>query len=377
MGKALRGLVIVILLLSIAALVFASLNFNKRELLKARNQTMEDYIVKIAKTIEATDPEDADALDLQKDISEVTDRELANPEKESVFENYPAKLEKANIPTMDLDGDDARLQLRALYKLDPEGKYELGIDGKPSRKGKGTMAESLDKVFDRAKTQQAALNKTRDELSKMRQRVEAEVGEINKLKADGRTTKKNLTETREQVAQLTTEKEALEGRVAKLTAEKKELSAELADTKNEVEKLNEEKTALNDELASKQQTIDELKKRLRGDQDRPQIANDNAVAVTSLSAGDKGKIIAANDELKFVIIEFSPEAIEEMLGADRQNALPQLTMNIRRKGRQSASGDFVTRIKLRQVVRGKNVVVADILNDWQQSPVEKGDVVFF
>ena len=377
MGKALRGLVIVILLLSIAALVFASLNFNKRELLKARNQTMEDYIVKIAKTIEATDPEDADALDLQKDISEVTDRELANPEKESVFENYPAKLEKVNIPTMDLDGDDARLQLRALYKLDPEGKYELGIDGKPSRKGKGTMAESLDKVVDRAKTQQAALNKTRDELSKMRQRVEAEVGEINKLKADGRTTKKNLTETREQVAQLTTEKEALEGRVAKLTAEKKELSAELADTKNEVEKLNEEKTALNDELASKQQTIDELKKRLRGDQDRPQMANDNAVAVTSLSAGDKGKIIAANDELKFVIIEFSPEAIEEMLGADRQNALPQLTMNIRRQGRQSASGDFVTRIKLRQVVRGKNVVVADILNDWQQSPVEKGDVVFF
>ena len=107
-----------------------------------------------------------------------------------------------------------------------------------------------------------------------------------------------------------------------------------------------------------------------------QAAGDS-VALTALSAGDKGSVIEANDELKFVIINFSDDAMVEMLGEERQNALPQFEMNIRRPGRQSASGEFVTRVKLRQAVRGKNLVVADILNDWQQVPVEKGDVVFF
>ena len=67
----------------------------------------------------------------------------------------------------------------------------------------------------------------------------------------------------------------------------------------------------------------------------------------------------------------------EMMGAERANPLPQLEMNVRRTGRHSASGDFVTRVKIRQAVRGKNLVVADILTDWQQVPVEKSDVVFF
>jgi len=101
------------------------------------------------------------------------------------------------------------------------------------------------------------------------------------------------------------------------------------------------------------------------------------MVTTAPSAGDKGKIIEANDELKFAIIELSDDAIAELLGPERQNALPQIEMNVRRTGRQSAAGEFVTRIKLRQAVRGKNFVVADILNDWQQAPVEKGDVVFF
>jgi len=107
------------------------------------------------------------------------------------------------------------------------------------------------------------------------------------------------------------------------------------------------------------------------------MADASAAANVTLSAGDKGKIIEANDELKFAIIEFGDDAMTEMVGSDRQNPLPQLEMNVRRIGRQSASGEFVTRIKLRQAVRGKNFVVADILSDWQQVTVEKGDVVFF
>jgi len=157
------------------------------------------------------------------------------------------------------------------------------------------------------------------------------------------------------------------------------MAAELADAKNEVEKANEEKLTVNEELVKVNQKYEELKERFTAGTRKlaGTMQNETSSTVTALTAGDKGKVIETNDEFKFVIIDFSAEAIAEMLGADRQNQLPQLEMNIRRPGRQSAAGEFVTRIKLRQAVLGKNLVVADILNDWQQVPVEKNDVVFF
>jgi len=238
------------------------------------------------------------------------------------------------------------------------------------------MQELLDQLFDRAKAQQATLNKTRAELAKLRESLSLNIGEINKLKTDGRTTKKELKATHEQVTALQTEKEGLEARVAKLTAEKKELSAEVADAKNEVDKLKEENVTIKEDLTSTKKLNEELKKKLQGG-GHVGSSTENTIATTALSAGDKGKVIEANDELKFVIIEFGNDAVTELLGPEHQNQLPQLEMNIRRTGRQSAAGEFVTRIKLRQAVRGKNLVVADILSDWQQATVEKGDVVFF
>lgn len=377
MGKVLRVLVFVILALSVVSLFFAHKLFGKRELLTRRNGVFEEQFIKLAKTIEAADAVEAAAPTVQKDISEVSDRELANPEKQAMLESYPIKLEQQNLPTLDFGSTDKRLQLRSYYALTPDGNYDPDpVDQKPRVKGPGTMQELMDQIFDRAKAQQAVLNKTRAELTKMREQFTTSVEEVNKLKGEGRTAKVGLKSEKEKVAALTTEKEELEGRVAKLNSEKKELSAEVADAKNQVEVLNEDKVTLTEDLAKAQETIKEMKKKwTSGEPGRP--AQDNGVAVTALSAGDKGKIIEANDELKFVIIDFSADAIAEMLGAERQNQLPQLEMNIRRPGRQSAAGEFVTRIKLRQVVRGKNLVVADILNDWQQVPVEKGDVVFF
>ena len=341
---------------------------------------LEDQFIKLAKTIEAADAADATAPSVQKDISEVSDREIANPEKESVLEAYPIKLEQQNLPTLDFGSTDKRLQLRNYFALKPDGSYDPDpVDNKPRVKGPGTMQELMDQLFDRAKAQQAVLNKTRAELAKMREQFTAAIEESNKLKGSSRTAKIELKTAKEQVAAITAEKEALDGRISKLTSEKKEMAAELADAKNEVEKANEEKLTVNEELVKVNQKYEELKERFTAGTRKlaGTMQNETSSTVTALTAGDKGKVIETNDELKFVIIDFSAEAIAEMLGADRQNQLPQLEMNIRRPGRQSAAGEFVTRIKLRQAVLGKNLVVADILNDWQQVPVEKNDVVFF
>jgi myosin heavy subunit len=378
MGKLLRLLVIVILVLSAVSLLFAHKLFGKQELLVKRSSVLEEQVVKLVKTIEAADAADAVAPEVKKDISEVTDRAIDNPDKEAVLEGYPIKLEQQNLPTLDFGSTDKRIQLRNYFALGSDGKPVIDpLDNKPATKGPGSMQELLDQAFDRAKAQQAALNKTRAELTKMREKVIAFVEEINKLKVDGRTAKVEVKTCREQVTTMTGEKEALEGRVTKLTSEKKELAAEAADAKNEVERLNEAKLTLTEDLAKVREAYEELKKKYAGKGSSVGATQDSGTTVSALSAGDKGTIIAANDDLKFVIVEFSDDAVAEMLGAERQNAMPQLDMNVRRTGRQSVSGEFVTRIKLRQIVRGKNLVVADILSDWQQAPVEKGDVVFF
>ena len=78
----------------------------------------------------------------------------------------------------------------------------------------------------------------------------------------------------------------------------------------------------------------------------------------------------------FCVIEFSDEAMDQMIGSARKNALPALTLGVLRKGFKGAAGEFVGKVRLRQSVAGKNFVIADILGDWSQAPMEKGDVIF-
>ncbi len=378
MDKALRVLAIIILILAIVAMVFAQLSFMKRQVLLGRNSMFEEQVIKVAKTIEAADAADVPAPDVQKDVAEVSDRELANPERTSVFENYPAKLETQNLATLDYSTIDKRRQLRSYYVLDQTtGKYVISeLDGKPKKDGPGSMAALLEEMLNRAMAQKAVLEKTRGELTKAREMITSLVTEMNKMKTDWRVTKRELKESREECEKLKEEKAALEAQVAKLTAEKKELTAELADAKAEIEKRDSEIAGLREQIEQQAKLIKEFKDRIAG-KGIPGGATQDGVAVSVLTAGVKGKVVDANDEYKFVIIEFTDDALIEMTGPERANPLPQLEMNVRRKGRQSASGEFVTRVKIRQVVKGKNLVVADILTDWQQVAVEKDDVVFF
>ncbi len=134
MGKVLQAMVYLIVVLSAAALFFANALFQKRELLKDRNATLVDGFVNVARTIEAKDPEDATAPEIAKDVSEVSDREIANPEKQNLLEDYPMKLETANLPTLNLNSQDKRDQLAALYALDGEASRASTPTATKSRK---------------------------------------------------------------------------------------------------------------------------------------------------------------------------------------------------------------------------------------------------
>lgn len=373
MNKVLHALVYVILAVSAAALFFEVNLFDKKALLADRNRQLEDYLMKLSHTIEKADATKPATLpEAKKDISPVEAKEVEVPEMENLLEDYPVQLEEANLETLKWD-DPQRIQMRKLYRLDGEGK-KIPDDANPGdfvKKGPGTAAEILDTLVDRAKAQQTKLNLTRAELAASRTKLEALAADYNKLKPPARADKILIEELKAKITQLESDKAALEEQVKKLKSQIEDLNAEVTSLKDEVSQAKEETDAVKEDLEKSKKLVDQLKKLLQ--QQRP-VAASTGAPITSLTAGTKGKIVEANNKFMFAVIEFSDDAIKEILGPERQNPLPILELGIRRKG---ANGDiYVGRIRLRQAVAGKNFVIADILGDWQQSPAEAGDVVF-
>lgn len=383
MNKVLHIVVYLILIVAAAALWFEMGLFDKRALLGDRNRMLEDYIVKIANTIEKADaPRSMVSPEAKKDISPIEARQIDTPEMSNLLEEYNAQLESANLETFRWDTSQIRLQLRQLYFLDGNGQTvpDVANYNKPMTKGKGTMAELLDQLLDRAKAQQACLNTTRSALAELRGKLEAEVSDYNRLKPEVRASKVNEEELKQKVSQVNQEKMVLEEQVTKLKSRVEEQSGEITSLKDEVSTAKDETAVAKEECAALEKKVQQLQKLMQQmAQQQSQSAGatvSGTSAVTSLPAGNKGKVADVNNKLMFCVIEFTDEAMKEMLGAARQNALPSLTLGILRKGFNGAAGEFVGKVRLRQSVSGKNFVIADILGDWSQSPVEKGDVIF-
>jgi len=379
MNKAVHVLVYLVLVLAVVALVLELQLFNKRMLLGERNKMFEDYVVKISRTIETDDAAKAAApLQAKKDVSPVEAKLVESPETENLLEEYPAHLEEtANRKTFEWDNSQYRVQLRQLYLLDSMGQpvIDAANYGRPTTKGPGTMRELLDKLFDRCKAQQATLNTTRAALKDLREKYEQLTDDHNKLKPPFREALVKIEELKAKIAQLESEKAELEDQVAKLKAQIEDLNAEITSLKDEVTTAKEETEAVKEELAKSEKLVDQLKKMLQA---AAAQASSTAVGgtVTQLSAGPKGTLVTANNTLMFAIVEFSDAAMKEMLGPERQNALPQLELAVRRKGLNGVAGEFVGKIRLRQLVAGKNFVVADIIGDWLQTPAAVGDIIY-
>ena len=122
MGKVLRVLIVVVLVIGVVALFLEFQLKGKREALVGRTHKLEDGIKRIARTIEAQPPADTPALSLpERDLSEVSARELENPETATFWSTYPFKLEQDNLPTLEYNTDAMAVQLRQYYQLDAEG----------------------------------------------------------------------------------------------------------------------------------------------------------------------------------------------------------------------------------------------------------------
>ena len=340
MNKALHAIVYLILALAGAALYFEMNIFEKRNLQNDSITQLADYIVKISHTIEKADAAKSSTVpEARRDISPVEAKAVESPETENVLEEYAGHLEEQNLETFKWD-DAEKAQLRKIYLLDGEGKKvpDAANPGEYVMKGKGTANELLEQLFDRAK--------------------------VEELKD-----KVDVTEK---------ERDAAKEQVVKIKGQIEDLNSEITSLKDEVSSAKDETEAVKEDLEKEKQKYEQLKKLFQQVQAQAQAQSSTAaaggVSVTTLTAGNKGKIVEVNNEYMFAVVEFTDEAIKELLGENRQNPLPRLDLGIRRKA--GTSDRYIGRLRLRQAVSGKNFVIADILGDWQQAPVEKGDAVF-
>ena len=373
MNKVLHVLVYVFLVLAGAALFFELQLNDKRAELTDRNRLQEDCFVKLARTIEKAGPDKAAAFEIKKDVSPI-EAKVVDAEMENVLEEYPAALEQANLETYNFDA--SRQQLRSVYVLDENGKPVM--DGnEPMKRGPGTEQELLDKLFESAKTQQSRLNTTRAALADLRGKLEATVAEINKLKPEARQDKVTIEEQKEKMAKLEEEKSALEGQITKIKGQIDELNGEITSLKDEVAAAKDETERAKEEVAKSKKTVESLRQMLKEAIQNPgNRAGGGGTAVTSLPAGDKGKIVEADNENMFAIVEFSAEAMKELKGDDNSRPLPALELGVKRPGFKGEAGEFIGRIRLRQEVKGKPYVICDILGAWEQDKVAPNDIIF-
>ncbi len=376
MNKALHVFVYLFLILACVALFFELQLNDKRTLLTDRNRLQEDYIVKIAKTIEREDPDKEARAEIKKDVSPVEAKIIDSPETENVLEEYKFFLEQQQLPTYDWNNQRDRGQLREVYVLDSEGKPVM--DGnRPLMSGAGTEDELLGKLFDSCVAQLNKLNTTRDALAKLHKQLSEEVAEINKLKPEMRQDKVTIVEKNEKIAKLEGEKSDLENQIVKIKAQIDELNAEITSLKDEVVTAKDETAAAKEELEKAQQLVTRLNKLLK----EAIAANKGAatgigVAVSSVPSGDKGKVVESDNKHMFAIVEFTDVAMKQLKGDDLSHPLPAMEFGVRRPGFTGEAGEFVGRLRLRQEVTGKNFVICDILSNWEQDKIQPDDVVF-
>ena len=384
MNKAVHALVYVILAVAGVALYFEMNLSEKKELLTDSNKQLRNCIVKLSSFIEAEDvPSAPGGLEAKKDIAPLVAREVED-DTVNLLENYPAGYEEEDRKCLDWKEEGKEYgQLRKVYKLDAEGKKQINTnksgDGKRVyiQEGTDTAQELIDKLILRASKQKEVLKNTRVELKNLREKLQALANDYNKLPPEIRQNKIDLEKKDKEIETLTKEKAEVEENLQKSQDEVKELKSEVLSLKEEVTAAKDETIAAKEALDKAKETIDNMKAILQKRTAEPRAVAGPVTGGGQLTIGDKGTIQTVNNEKRYAVVKFDDAALDELIGSDRNGALPPHEMLVVRvdEQQQKKSIKIIAKIRLRQWMPKTNLVTADILADWQQEPIQVNDVV--
>jgi prefoldin subunit 5 len=366
MGKLLRVLTVLFLVVSIAALWLGILLFGKRELLKGRAQMLENTLISLARYIETGPAETEPGSFAAKDVSDCTAEALANPEHSEFWSGYNLSLEKPGPGTVDLN--PRRDELMSYYLLDPvTGKIMRDSMGYRVTKGKGTMNDLLEEVLKKTEDQLKRLNDTRSELTKVREELVRTIEELNQRKGT----------LREKLAEIV----RLNGVIA-------DKDAQIAQLNKTVDELKADIQAKTDEILSLQQKIGELEEEVKDL--KQEVARwrgiaegkiapgpDTSSVYRRIEPGEKGSVMDVNEAWDYVVLKLDDKFMDEFLAEkksaqDRNRDFGPIELMLKRP-----DGSFVTKVMLMRIKREENIGIGDIESEWTIQPVQKGDILFY
>ena len=243
-----------------------------------------------------------------------------------------------------LEKDDTNPDIKLTLPDDQLKTYQAKPGGAP------TMDGPLNQMVNAAQHQLTRLNNTRTELADTKTvlantRETLTITSNDLVAAKGTIEDQNVTiEARNATIN---EKEAA---IQKLGKEKIDLLANVETLKQQTDDLEAENRDLTDTNAVLQAKVVELDKMVN-----PEMRK------AALPKGQLGRVAFVNPEWNFVIMRLSPEIAK--------NIVPNLELLVHRSDR------LVGKVRVQTVL--DNLVVAEIVNDWQQMPCAQGDYVMY
>ncbi len=405
MNKALHVFIYLFLILTGAALYFTYETFLGKEEMSDRNKALRDTIIEASAFVEKSDKYNANTTcpnpeDYKLDVSPTTaewSENYTNPDnnapahtKVEIDEAKKDVLANADAYKFNLEdtvhdplgwGKKEREELRKIYELVP-------MTGKPLDDGTSKMTADSDatkllkKFVDALRTQKDQFIRTREAIPSLRKQIAELVSEVNTIKPQLRNERATVLARDTTIAGLNDEKAKLESDVADKKSQIEQLKTEVFSLRDEVTNARQETEAAKEELEKEKEMVAKLQKIIQDLQKNlvntttATASSEFGTAVNSIPAGDKGKILEADNDAAFAIIEITPEAMKELKGNDLTKPLPMLEFAIKRPGFNGPAGEIIGRVRLRQEVPGKNWIICDILSNWSQDKLQKNDTVF-
>ena len=243
-----------------------------------------------------------------------------------------------------LEKDDTNPDVKLTLPDDQLKTYQAKPGGAP------TMDGPLNQMVNAAQHQLTRLNNTRTELADTKNTL-ANTRETLKITSNdlvaAQGTIKDQNATIEARNATINEKEAA---IQKLEKEKTDLLANVETLKQQTDDLEAENRDLTDANAVLQAKVVELDKMVN-----PELRK------AAIPKGQLGIVAYVNPEWNFVIVSMTPQ--------NAKLIMPDLDLLIHRSDR------LVGKVRVQTVV--DNLVVAEIVSDWQQMPCEKGDYVMY
>lgn len=258
MDKALKVLVVLVLILSLAAVIIEMKLYGQREELKGRTVKLADYVGKIAATIEVPQPN--------------------------------ADLAAADAPHMQLNPESIKQY------------YRIGDDGKPSKvtTGPGTMDAALLEVLVSAGRQFDRLNDTRTGLTQTRTTLGQTSNLLVKTEGTLGETSNTLVKAEGELAVVKTDNEKKTTQISDLNAEVETCKTDIEKKANEIAKLGEKLSESESKIEAGKRYITKIERELKAALGQNDTNN--------LPRGVQGQITVVNTNWNFVVLDLLPDS---------------------------------------------------------------------